>query len=86
MNLKDKLNKISGVIAISALLIIVVGIVTENQTMLGFPNAMMLYLLLPSALIWFGTRKNGCGSCNQTCAIPEHEKNNEDVQPTKEKF
>jgi len=26
---------------------------------------MLLYLLLPSALIWFGTRKNGCGSCNQ---------------------
>ena len=73
MNLKDKINKASAVIAISALLIIITGMVTENQELLGFPNAMMLYLLLPSALIWFGTRKNGCGSCNQTCSIPEQE-------------
>jgi hypothetical protein len=41
------------------------GIVFENKELLGFENAMLLYLLLPSALIWFGTRKNGCGSCNQ---------------------
>jgi len=35
------------------------------------PYGIVLYALLPSALIWFGTRKNGCGSCNQTCAVPE---------------
>ena len=83
MNLKDKINKLSGVIAISALLIIIIGIATENQTILGFPNAMMLYLLLPSSLIWFGTRKNGCGSCNQTCSISEQEKTNEQTRLTK---
>jgi len=71
MRLKDKLNKISGIIAISMAAVLVLGYITENDTLLGFPNAMVLYALMPSALIWFGTRKNGCGSCNQTCAIPE---------------
>ena len=65
MGLKDKINKISAVGLISSAAIIGSGIVLENKELLGFENAMMLYLLLPSALIWFGTRKNGCGSCNQ---------------------
>jgi hypothetical protein len=42
--------------------------------MLGFPNAVILYALMPAALIWFGTRKNGCGSCNQTCEVTEPNK------------
>ena len=65
MGLKDKINKISAVGLISSAAVIAAGIVLENKELLGFENAMMLYLLLPSALIWFGTRKNGCGSCNQ---------------------
>ena len=65
MGLKDKINKISAVGLVSSAVIIASGIVLENKELLGFENAMMLYLLLPSALIWFGTRKNGCGSCNQ---------------------
>ena len=72
MALKDKINKISAVGLISSATIIFLGIILENKEILGFENAMLLYLLLPSALIWFGTRKNGCGSCNQ---IPlDHEK------------
>lgn len=74
LNNKDILNKISGIIAIATFAIILLGYVTENQTLLGFPNAMMLYLLLPSALIWFGTRKNGCGSCNQISSVSEQDK------------
>ena len=74
MRLKDKINKISAIGLISSAAIIATGIILENKELLGFENAMMLYLLLPSALIWFGTRKNGCGSCNQ---IPlDTEKNN----------
>jgi len=65
MGLKDKINKISAVGLISSAVVIASGIVLENKELLGFENAMFLYLLLPSALIWFGTRKNGCGSCNQ---------------------
>lgn len=74
MSLKDKLNKISGIIALGMFVILVLGYITENDTFLGFPNAMVLYALMPAALIWFGTRKNGCGSCNQTREITEPDK------------
>jgi len=56
--------------------VILLGYITGNYSLLGFSNAIILYALMPSALIWFGTRKNGCGSCNQTCSIPEQDKNN----------
>ena len=65
MALKDKINKISAVGLIISSAIIASGFIFENKELLGFENAMLLYLLLPSAFIWFGTRKNGCGSCNQ---------------------
>ena len=65
MTLKDKINKIAAVGLISSAAIIASGYIFENKELFGFENAMLLYLLLPSALIWFGTRKNGCGSCNQ---------------------
>tara|TARA_B110000438_G_scaffold11448_1_gene11339 strand:- start:519 stop:737 length:219 start_codon:yes stop_codon:yes gene_type:complete len=65
MGLKDKINKISAVGLVSSAAVIASGIILENKELLGFENAMLLYVLLPSALIWFGTRKNGCGSCNQ---------------------
>jgi hypothetical protein len=65
MGLKDKINIISAVGLISSAAVIVSGIALENKELFGFENAMLLYVLLPSALIWFGTRKNGCGSCNQ---------------------
>ena len=74
MTNKDKINKISGIVSLIALSIILVGYVTGNDSVLGFSNAMMLYVLMPSALIWFGTRKNGCGSCNQTCSLSEPDK------------
>ncbi|MCH9657884.1 hypothetical protein K0U27_04160 [archaeon] len=74
MNDKDAINGISGTVAIAAAVIILWGIIAENDSIMGFPNAMMLYLLLPMALIWFGTRKNGCGSCNQSCSIAEQGK------------
>jgi len=75
MNNKDWLNKISGIIAITTFIIILSGIITENDSLLGFPNAMMLYGLMPSALIWFGTRKNGCGSCNQVSNLSKQQQN-----------
>ncbi len=65
MTLKDKINKISALGLISSGVIIAAGYILENKTLFGFENAILLYLLLPSAFIWFGTRKNGCGSCNQ---------------------
>ncbi len=73
MNNKDWLNRISGIIAITTFIIILSGIITENDSLLGFPNAMLLYALMPSALIWFGTRKNGCGSCNQVSNLSKQQ-------------
>ena len=78
MSVQDKLNKISGIVALSMFTVLVSGYITDNNSLLGFPNAMVLYALLPSSLIWFGIRRNGCGSCNQTCAIPE--KKNQDIK------
>ena len=77
MATKDKLNKISGIISLGLFTAMVSGYVMGNESLLGFPNAMLLYALMPLALIWFGTRKNGCGSCNQTYDISkaEHDKN-----------
>lgn len=61
--IKDKINIISG---ISLLVIVGIGILTyvldKNSTI--FPLISM-YMPIPLFLIWFGTRKNGCGSCNQ---------------------
>ena len=68
---KDRLNKISGITTLGMFAMLISRYVTENDTVLGFPNAMILYFLMPTALIWFGTRKNGCGSCNQSCDISE---------------
>ena len=65
MALKDKINKVSAAGLILSASIIASGYIFENKELFGFENAMLLYVLLPSAFIWFGTRKNGCGSCNQ---------------------
>ena len=75
MALKDKINKVSAVGLISSAAIIASGYIFENKELFGFVNAMLLYLLLPSAFIWFGTRKNGCGSCNQISFDSEKKSN-----------
>lgn len=80
MTTKDRLNKISGIIALGMFLVIVLGYFTENESLLGFPNALLLYALMPFALIWFGTRKNGCGSCNQKLNSIESEKEKQDLK------
>jgi len=71
MSVKDKINRISGIVSLGMSAVIISGYITGNYSLFGFPNAIVLYALMPAALIWFGTRKNGCGSCNQTCAISE---------------
>ena len=71
MTNKDKINKISGIVSLSMLVTILIGYFTDNESLFGFHNATMLYLLMPSTLVWFGTRKNGCGSCNQTSSTSE---------------
>ena len=79
MNNKDKINKISGILSLSMLAVILSGFLSGNNSLFVFPNAMVLYVLLPTTLIWFGTRKNGCGSCNQIGSVSES-KNNKGIK------
>ena len=55
MNTKDKLNKISGIISLSLFTVIVLGYVLGNELLFGFPNAMLLYALMPFStnLVWY---------------------------------
>jgi len=65
LNNKDRINKITGIMVLGMLAVIISGYITGNDSLLGIPNFTVLYVALPAGLIWFGTRKNGCGSCNQ---------------------
>lgn len=60
--IKDKINGISGI-----LLLVSIGIAILTYA-IGITNILQisLYGMFPLFLIWFGTRKNGCGSCNHT--------------------
>jgi len=51
MGLKDIINKISAVGLVSSAAIIASGYIFENKELFGFENAMLLYVLLPSAFI-----------------------------------
>ena len=77
MNVKDYINRISGIVSLALFMFMVCGLVFGNDKILGFSNEIMLYVIMPSALIWFGTRKNGCGSCNQTCSVSESKNEND---------
>ena len=62
---KDNVNKIFGISFISLITIMIFSYIGGNGSIYGFPNLIMLYGAIPLFLVWFGTRKNGCGSCNQ---------------------
>jgi len=63
MSAKDKINILSGISLICIIGIsILIYAIDKNSTI--FPLNSM-YVSIPLFLIWFGTRKNGCGSCNQ---------------------
>lgn len=63
MSAKDKINILSGISLIGIIGIsILIYAIDKNSTI--FPLNLM-YVSIPLFLIWFGTRKNGCGSCNQ---------------------
>lgn len=61
--IKDKINIISAVSLLS-----IVGITTLMYVVdknFSIASLISIYVMVPLFLIWFGTRKNGCGSCNQ---------------------
>ena len=66
---KDKINYIVGTSSLSILVLLLTEYILGLDILSGIPNEILFYLLVPLSLIWFGTRKNGCGSCNQTYSI-----------------
>lgn len=62
---KDNVNKVFGISFISLITIVIFSYIGGNESIYGLPNLVMLYGAIPLFLVWFGTRKNGCGSCNQ---------------------
>ena len=62
---KDNVNKVFGISFISLIAIVIFSYISGNESVYGLPNLVMLYGAIPLFLVWFGTRKNGCGRCNQ---------------------
>ncbi|MCH7967184.1 MAG: hypothetical protein IIB02_07200 [Thaumarchaeota archaeon] len=50
MGNKDKINKISGIASLSMLAAVLSGYITGIDSLFGFPNAILLYVLMPSTL------------------------------------
>jgi hypothetical protein len=61
LNFKDKIN------IISFILVLILGVVCVMFYLIEyFETAQIVaYTLGFSFLVWFATRRNGCGSCNQ---------------------
>ena len=70
-SLKDKINRITGITSLGIGSILLANYFLDFNT--GLLNSIMLYLLMPIVLVWFGTRRNSCGSCNQDCTTPKTE-------------
>jgi len=63
MSAKDKINILSGISLIGIIGISILIYAIDKNSIIFPLNSM--YVSIPLFLIWFGTRKNGCGSCNQ---------------------
>ena len=63
MSAKDKINILSGISLICIIGISILIYAIDKNSIIFPLNSM--YVSIPLFLIWFGTRKNGCGSCNQ---------------------
>lgn len=62
-SIKDKINTVS-IISLFVVIGVTVLMYVINNNSLNVPLISM-YVAIPLFLTWFGTRKNGCGSCNQ---------------------
>lgn len=62
MSGKDKINRISGILLFVIIVVVTLEfIIGKNSD----ATQISLYAIFPLFLIWFGTRRNKCGSCNQ---------------------
>ncbi len=85
ITLKDRINKISGLTLIALVSILIIVSVFKIELHNGFSLLNLFYIAGPIFLVWFGTRKNGCGSCNQqSCSDSSSElKSHEEDTPNK---
>jgi len=68
-HLKDLINKISGIVLLGLVTIMITAYLFNIESKNGISLFYLLYLAGPIFFVWFGTRKNACGSCNQDCSI-----------------
>jgi hypothetical protein len=61
--IKDKINIISGIALLAIAGITTLTYVADKN--FSTASLISIYVMIPLFLIWFGTRRNGCGSCNQ---------------------
>ncbi len=64
-NPKDVVNKGAGILLIVLAVIIISGYLLNIDSIFGISSFYLFYIAGPVFLIWFGTRRNSCGSCNQ---------------------
>lgn len=60
-NIKDKISKVSLIVGIILGGLAAMFYFTEDVA----TSQVLLYPLGACFLVWFATRRNGCGSCNQ---------------------
>lgn len=66
----DQVNRIFAMTSIILLVFVIVSTLAPNRVTLPIPPIFLWYGLAFSFLVWFSTRKGGCGSCNQAkCSI-----------------
>ncbi|MDE1767408.1 MAG: hypothetical protein KGI27_14215 [Thaumarchaeota archaeon] len=64
----DRVNQVSAVVSIILLVFVITSTLLPNVVAIPIPPIFYWYGLAFSFLLWFSTRKGGCGSCNQGCA------------------
>jgi len=61
----DQVNRISAIVSIILLAFVITSTFVPRLVTLPIPPIFSWYGLAISFLVWFSTRKGGCGSCNQ---------------------
>lgn len=58
-------NRVAAAASIILLAVVIANTIWPSQVTIPTPSSIPWYGLALSFLLWFSTRKGGCGSCNQ---------------------
>lgn len=75
-NPKDAINKGAGILLIGLAIIIISSYLLNIESKFGVSSFYLFYIAGPVFLVWFGTRRNSCGSCNQDCSTSKTKSEN----------